>query len=82
MSRRIEEFHKRGCLVLGISTDDLATHTRWLTTPPSESGLGNLEFPLASDEQGTAAQAYGVYDERQHIASRGLFIIDPNGVLQ
>jgi serine/threonine protein kinase len=27
-------------------------------------------------------RAYGVYLERQHIALRGLFLIDPNGVLQ
>jgi serine/threonine protein kinase len=28
------------------------------------------------------ARAYGVYVPRQHLALRGLFIIDPNGVLQ
>src|SRR5690606_37926742 len=37
---------------------------------------------LASDLDGTVSRAYGVYLEPQHIALRGLFIIDPNGVLQ
>jgi serine/threonine protein kinase len=68
--------------VLGVSTDPVATHERWLATPPAEGGLGELNFPLAGDEDGAACRAYGVYLERQHAALRGLFLIDPNGVLQ
>ncbi len=71
-----------GCDVLGISTDSVETHERWLTASPHEGGLGPLGFPLASDEDGAACRAYGVYLERQHMALRGLFLIDPNGVLQ
>jgi serine/threonine protein kinase len=37
---------------------------------------------LASDEDGRVSRAYGVYVEGQKLALRGLFIIDPNGVLQ
>jgi serine/threonine protein kinase len=37
---------------------------------------------LASDEDGRVCRAYGVYVEGQKLALRGLFIIDPNGVLQ
>src|SRR5437867_2957081 len=76
------EFRERGCDVLGISTDSVATHERWLDTSPANGGLGELNFPLASDEDGAASRAYGVYLERQHVALRGLFLIDPNGVLQ
>jgi eukaryotic-like serine/threonine-protein kinase len=68
--------------VLGVSTDSVETHERWLETSPSEGGLGGLNFPLAGDEDGAACRAYGVYVERQHLALRGLFLIDPNGVLQ
>jgi serine/threonine protein kinase len=68
--------------VLGISTDSVATHERWLATPPDQGGLGPLNFPLAADEDGAASGAYGVYLERQRVALRGLFLIDPNGVLQ
>jgi serine/threonine protein kinase len=65
-----------------VSTDPLETHERWLATPPWQGGLGGLNFPLASDVDGTACTAYGVYVARQRLALRGLFIIDPNGVLQ
>jgi serine/threonine protein kinase len=68
--------------VLGISTDSLESHDRWISTPRAQGGLGGLAFPLASDEDGTVCQAYGVYIARRHLALRGLFIIDPNGVLQ
>jgi serine/threonine protein kinase len=68
--------------VLGISTDAIATHERWLETSPAAGGLGSLSFPLAADEDGSACRAYGVYLDRQHVALRGLFLIDPNGVLQ
>ncbi len=82
LSTHIEEFRKRDCDVLGVSTDSLATHERWVATPLAQGGLGRLHFPLASDEDGAASRAYGVYIPRQHVALRGLFIIDPNGVLQ
>lgn len=82
MSARIEEFHQRGCDVLGISTDSIESHERWISTPQGHGGLGGLNFPLASDVAGTVSQAYGVYLDQEHVALRGLFIIDPNGVLQ
>src|SRR5262245_3472394 len=81
-SSRIGEFDERECDVLGISTDSLDTHERWLTAPAVLGGIGSLNFPLASDESGEVCAAYGVLVARQHIALRGLFVIDPNGVLQ
>jgi alkyl hydroperoxide reductase subunit AhpC/predicted Ser/Thr protein kinase len=82
LSTRIEEFRRRGCDILGISTDTIEVHQRWIATPRAQGGLGEIHFPLASDRDGSVARAYNVYLEPQHIALRGLFIIDPNGVLQ
>ncbi len=82
LSARVEEFGRRGCDILGISTDSLASHERWIATPRVQGGLGEIHFPLASDIGGAVARAYGVYLEPQNVALRGLFIIDPNGVLQ
>ncbi|MGE0755392.1 MAG: protein kinase [Pirellulaceae bacterium] len=82
LSDRIEEFQERSCDVVAISTDTLETHELWINAPPAQSGLGGIRFPLASDTDGAVSRAYGVYLERQHIALRGLFIVDPNGVLQ
>jgi alkyl hydroperoxide reductase subunit AhpC/predicted Ser/Thr protein kinase len=82
LSRRLEDFHRRDCDLLGISTDSVETHERWIIAPRNQGGLGGLSFPLASDLEGTVCKAYGVYVPRQNVALRGLFIIDPNGVLQ
>src|SRR5688500_13348431 len=82
LSQRYDEFLKRDCDLLGISTDSVETHERWMIAPRGQGGLGGLRFPLAADEEGTVCQGYGVYVPRQHLAMRGLFIIDPNGVLQ
>jgi alkyl hydroperoxide reductase subunit AhpC/predicted Ser/Thr protein kinase len=82
VSDRIEEFRQRQCDVLAVSTDSIDTHKRWLTTAPAQGGIGPLAFPLASDPGGEVCKAYGVFVERGHMALRGLFMIDPNGVLQ
>jgi len=82
LSARIDEFRRQGCDVLGVSSDSLESHQRWISTPKAQGGLGGLNFPLASDAAGEVCRAYGVFLEYQHMALRGLFIIDPNGVLQ
>lgn len=82
LSVRTEELRRQGCEILGISTDSIESHERWIATPPARGGLGEIHFPLASDRDGTVSRAYDVYMEPQHVSLRGLFIIDPNGVLQ
>lgn len=82
LDRRLDEFTRRGCDVLGVSCDLIESHEQWVQTPRARGGLEGLRFPLASDEDGAVARAYGVYLEHQHAALRGLFLIDPNGVLQ
>lgn len=82
LSSHAEEFRRRGCEILAVSTDSLDTHERWISTPMAEGGLAGLNFPLAADESATACRAYNVLVPWQHVALRGLFFIDPNGVLQ
>jgi alkyl hydroperoxide reductase subunit AhpC/predicted Ser/Thr protein kinase len=82
LSARIGEFKEKGAEILGVSTDPVERHEEWIATPRGQGGLGGLNFPLASDSDGTVARAYGVYLDYQRAALRGLFIIDPNGVLQ
>ncbi|SFJ47133.1 protein kinase domain-containing protein [Planctomicrobium piriforme] len=81
-SARIEEFRLRDCDVLGVSVDSIEMHREWLSTPPREGGLGPLRYPLAADPVGEVARRYGVWDAEKEVALRGLFIIDPQGVLQ
>lgn len=68
--------------VLAVSADSIETHERWIATPALKGGLGHIRFPLASDPGGTVAQKFGVYAIAQKVAHRGLFIIDPNSIVQ
>lgn len=81
-SAEVTEFHKRHSQLLGISVDSLESHREWLETPREKGGLGPLQFPLAADSSGQTARAYGVWDAEKQVAQRGLFIIDPHGILQ
>ncbi|KAH7136868.1 AhpC/TSA family protein [Dactylonectria estremocensis] len=69
--------------VLAISTDSQYSHLAWATQPRKQGGLGpDLELPLVADRSMAISRSYGVLLEDEGIALRGLFIIDPKGVLR
>jgi peroxiredoxin (alkyl hydroperoxide reductase subunit C) len=57
-------------------------HKAWIQTPRDKNGVGEIQYPLASDATQRVARDYGVLIEDEGLAMRGLFIIDPKGVLQ
>ena len=81
-SDRLEELQGIGAEVLGISTDSVHSHRAWLKTPQDKNGIEGVKYPLASDVGGKLASAYNILVEEANIALRGLFIINPEGVLQ
>jgi peroxiredoxin 2/4 len=81
-SDRLEELNGIGAEVLGISTDSVHSHRAWIKTPRDQNGIADLQYPLASDVGGKLARAYNILVEESNIALRGLFIINPEGVLQ
>lgn len=81
-SARLADFQRRNCELLGVSADPVRLHQEWFATPVGEGGVGPLRFPLASDVDGDTARAYGVWIEELQQPTRGLFVIDPLGVLQ
>ncbi len=81
-SDRIEEINGVGAEVLGISTDSVFSHRAWLKTPREQNGIEGLKFPLASDVGGRLAAKYNILVEDKFVALRGLFIIDPEGILR
>ncbi len=81
-SDAIEDFKDLDAEVLGVSVDSIHSHRAWINTPRDQNGLGGLNYPLAADFNKTVARAYGVLDEEAGVAFRGLFIIDPEGILR
>ena len=82
LSDRFDEFEEIGADVLGCSTDSIYSHQAWMNLSRDKDGLGEMKFPLAADLTKTVSRDYGVLIEEAGIALRGLFIIDPNGVLK
>ena len=79
---KVEEFKKTGAEVLAVSTDSVYSHRAWINTTEDKGGLGSLNYPLASDITKDVSRDYGVLIKDKGIALRGLFIIDPDGILQ
>ncbi|CAM3845358.1 peroxiredoxin [Alicyclobacillus pomorum] len=82
MNDRLAEFKDLDAEVLGVSCDSVHSHKAWIETPREKNGLGGLDYPLAADFTKEVARKYDVLVESEGQALRGLFIIDPEGVLR
>ena len=71
----VQKFEESGYQVFGIGTDDLDTQKVWAAEL-------KLTFPLLSDADGKAAQAYGVLMETRKLAFRTTFVIGRDGRIQ
>lgn len=76
-SKQYDVFTKAGAEVLAVSVDSEHSHKAWIN-----SSLGPVKFPIASDMTKSVSRDYGVLVEEAGIALRGLFIIDPEGVVK
>jgi len=84
-SDRIEEFKKLNTEIVGISVDSKYSHLAWVNTPRKEGGLGKINYPLIADITKKMSRAYDVLIEEgedEGVTLRGLFLIDPKGILR
>jgi len=66
-----------------VSTDSVYSHLAWCNLSRKEGGLGpDLKLPLIADPSHRISRDYGVLLEDEGIDLRGLFIIDPKGILR
>ena len=75
-SKEIERFREANAVVLGCSIDSVPVHKAW------SKELGGLMFPLLSDINKEVGRIYNVLVEDKGVHLRGVFIIDPDGILQ
>jgi len=73
LNTRVEDFKKINSVVLGISVDGIYAHKKWAEE------LGGLDIVLLSDFHKRTSRDYNVLLEKEGIALRGTFIIDPEG---
>ncbi|KAK9687030.1 peroxiredoxin 1 [Basidiobolus ranarum] len=81
-----QEFEKRGVKAIGLSTNDLYDHEKWIEDINEISNV-NLQFPIIADFDRKVSILYDMLDSEEHDATnvvngipftvRSVFIIDP-----
>ena len=71
------ELERLGASVVGVSVDGTWSHAAFARATA-------VPFPLLADDDppGAVARAYGVFVRESGRSRRGLFVIDPNGVVR
>jgi len=81
-SDRIAEFKKLNAEVLGVSVDSKYSHLAWTEKKREEGGISGLAYPLLADLKKEVTASFQVLADGGAFALRGLFIIDPEGIVQ
>jgi peroxiredoxin (alkyl hydroperoxide reductase subunit C) len=88
LAKMQDEFDKLGIKLIVVSTDELETHLQWKKSMEALK-LNNeqsvkIKFPLVDDDKRVIAKMYGMIHPAANTTKdvRGVFIIDPNNVIQ
>jgi len=73
-----ESFKKLNCEIYSISTDTHFVHKAW---HDASSKIKKIKYPMLADPAGKLAREFGVLVEDSHMALRGSFVINPEGVI-
>jgi peroxiredoxin (alkyl hydroperoxide reductase subunit C) len=78
-NKALGEFEDRDCVLLTASTDSVFSHKGWCD---SHADLKGLKYPMLADTAHSLSRAFGVLKEEDGIAYRGIFLIDPQGIVR
>ena len=76
-AKHMTEFADMNCRVVAASTDSHWSHKAWF-----ERDLADVKFPISADTTQAMSRAYGVLNEEDGAAERGLFILDEDNNVQ
>jgi len=82
VAAQYDTLQKLGVEVIAVSVDSQFVHKMWNDQELSKMAKKDIPFHMASDGPGNVGRLYSVYDENAGVELRGLFIIDPGGVIQ
>ncbi|KPV45436.1 peroxiredoxin [Acidiplasma aeolicum] len=80
-AERYDEFKKLNAVLIGLSVDSLQSHIEWLKDIKEKFGV-DIPFPVIADINKEVARSYNLIDEKAGNTVRGVFIIDPNGIVR
>lgn len=73
------KFKEAGAEVISVSTDTAFVHKAWHDHSPA---ISKVNFMMGADPTGTISRQFGVYIDKEGLALRGTFVVDPEGVLK
>lgn len=83
-----DEFTNRDCVLLGLSTNNRASHLRWIQDIEAITGV-KINFPIICDEEKKVATQFSMIDvnaltngEPALTPLRAVYIIDPNKIVR
>jgi peroxiredoxin (alkyl hydroperoxide reductase subunit C) len=80
--KRLPEFRKLGCELIGLSIDQVFSHIKWLDWINEKLGV-EIEFPVIADDRGQVAEKLGmIHPGKGTNTVRAVFIVDPEGFIR
>jgi peroxiredoxin (alkyl hydroperoxide reductase subunit C) len=74
-------FDELGVEFVGWSVDSTESHQRWIREVKERTGV-EIEYPLIADVDKRLAEEYGILHKTKGVTYRGVFVIDPDGMLR
>ena len=76
LQNRYDDFKKESCEIFTVSTDTHFVHKAW---HDSSERISKTEFPMLADPTHALCRDFEVLIEKEGLAERGSFIVDPDG---
>lgn len=73
------DFSDRDTMLIGASTDSENVHHAWRR---DHQDLRDLKYPMLADTSKSLAQELGILEEKERIAYRATYIVDPQGIVR
>jgi len=80
-ARRKPEFDALGIQIIGLSVDSIYSHIQWLRDMEQQANV-TFDFPVVADPDKKVANLFDLINEEVGLTVRGVFFIDPKGVLR
>ncbi|MFN3995284.1 MAG: peroxiredoxin [bacterium] len=80
--KRIDEFKKLNCELIGLSVDQIFSHIKWIEWIKEKMSI-EITFPIIADEMGEIAKSFGMISPMKGTNTvRAVFIIDPEATIR
>ncbi len=76
LADKYEDFLKIDCQIYSVSCDTHFVHKAW---HDASKTIKKIKYPMLADPTGSLARAFDVMIEKDGVAERGTFIVNPEG---